>query len=716
MAIQMTWFKHSVNTKQDIIEMIRTFKRVQPTYSSFDTETNGLHITQAKPFMIVVGFINPTTKEGHTYVVDFRETPKLKHSFMYTIEKLFKKQKRVVAWNAKFDLHMLHNIGYEAMFENNITDAMVYTRLAHDALSKSEGGVPDSLKDYAKQYIDPNAKHHERNIKSWQAKMKKERTKKLKTMLSQIPLPDKYKITGNEKTWTMQIIENLTKDKVLSVEDLDDNIASIIKEWQETTPDPKDYSNIDREILEPYAHLDVIYTLESYMRARAVALKRGQKSTILLEERLIMPLYRMERVGFAFNYEYAVESKERVKNYILRKRKRLKEIADEDISIGQHAEIKRILYQKFAISVPSTNEKTLKSLNTENALAKEFADTIVELRTLEKWYSTYIIRYLKENTNGRVYTSIKQTGAASGRVSSDFQQFPNKPITDTQGNTLFHPRRMMKTTGNGYNKLLYIDYSQIELRIQALYTLLIEEGDRNLCRAYMPYHCFRKTEHGAEAFDPNKEEHLNSWKSGEWYLTETPEKKWEPIDLHSLTTLSAFDNLTEDDEAFPTYRKKGKMANFACNYGASANTLAQTFDPDTANKLYNAFVNSFPGVVAYRKTVNDLIQRQGYVENLYGRRYYGISGHKASNYLIQGSAADFLKQKIIEVDELLKNYKTRFQMNIHDELSFELHEDDPNDLPFKIKRIMEKLPGTKVPIVADLEISDTTWDEKRNYE
>lgn len=709
----MTWYNHQIKSESDILKLIRTFRKVKPLYGAFDTETNGLHIIRCTPFLLVFGFVNPDAKEGHTYTIEtknehFKDT-------MYTITHLFKRVDKVVAWNAKFDMHMMHNIGYPGIFESNITDGMIYVRLAHDALSKSQGGVPSSLKDYAKQYLTGDAKDHEKLIRSKQGEMKRQRTEILKEMLQDKPFPKIVSVTS--KNWTMSLVDKILGDKVLGIEDLQDELQEIFNKWLNETPDPNDYSNIPIEIIEPYAHHDVMYTLEAFIQTKEIAELRKQHNTIELEENLIPALYRMERVGFAFNSKYALESKERMKNYILKKRERLSELAGKKITVGQHAEIKKIFQNKFHLRLASTGQQVLAHLKIKgDSKAQEFIDTITELRTLEKWYSTYIIRFIEEVHKGRIYTTINQTGAASGRVSSDFQQFPNKPIVDDQGNELFHPRKLIKTTGGKYSKLLYIDYSQIELRIQALYTIMAGQGDRNLCRAYMPYHCFKETDTGIVSFDPM--EHLKEWNSGQWKLNEESEKHWKPIDLHTLTTLEAFPHLTEEHEEFNYHRKIGKQTNFACNYGASANALMKqmNFSEENANNLYQAYVKNFPGVLKYRRQVQALLDRQGYVENIYGRRYYGITGHLASNYLIQGSAADFLKAKMIEVDEFLKPFQTRFQMNIHDEMSFELHEDDPPELPLKIQKIMETLPNTLVPIVADLEISHTTWAEKVKYE
>jgi DNA polymerase I-like protein with 3'-5' exonuclease and polymerase domains len=104
-----------------------------------------------------------------------------------------------------------------------------------------------------------------------------------------------------------------------------------------------------------------------------------------------------------------------------------------------------------------------------------------------------------------------------------------------------------------------------------------------------------------------------------------------------------------------------------------------------------------------------------YTTNLFGVKYYGVSGHKLINILIQGSAAFFLKLKIRELYDYTKanKIKSRWQMQIHDELSWEVHKDDDPQVFFKFQEIMQDWPDTLVPIVADMEFTTTKWAEKK---
>jgi DNA polymerase-1 len=712
--LKMTWFNYSIKTKEDVLIFIKLYHRHRPKYPAFDTETNGLNIKRHTPFLIVFGFASTKEQVGYTFALDLELNPDIVPSMLYAVEKLFQRAEKVLAWNAKYDMHMLENIGYTGLFDKNITDVPIYARLAHDSLAKNKGGVSLALKDYATRFIDPNAKAYEKRLTKERTKIKKKRNRKLVQDLMREPIPLEFRrVMKNSKPqrWTLKIIDEILGDKVVGLTEMTPRVQRIIAEWDRTNPSEDNYQNLPREVLTKYAHYDVIFTIEAFMLVQPVAIARGQETTIKLEEELIMPLYRMENVGFAFNREYTLESKERLRSYILKKRKELCDIAGLKLKVNQHPTIKSILNGRFHLGIASTGADVLNKLKVENKEAQHFIDLVSELRTLEKWYSTYIIKWLNGEVDGRIYTQVNQAGTVSGRVSSDFQQFPQKPIYDDENNLLFHPRKMIKVSGGNYNKIFYLDYSQIELRFQALYTIYVSGGDTNLCRAYMPLHCHR----GTEKYDFNNTEHIAQWNSGDWYLDEAPDTLWTKTDLHGVMAMNAFPHTDPSQKDWKMYRKIGKTTNFACNYGATTGGLQRELGhtPELANHLYKMYLKTFPELKAYREYVTSMLGQQGFIEDLFGRKFYGMSAHEGANRLVQGSAADFLKMKMIKADAYLvkNNLKTRFQMNIHDEMSFELHDGEELVIA-ELTALMEGLPGTKVPIVADAEITSTTWDEK----
>jgi DNA polymerase-1 len=301
----------------------------------------------------------------------------------------------------------------------------------------------------------------------------------------------------------------------------------------------------------------------------------------------------------------------------------------------------------------------------------------------------------------------------TGRVTSDFQQFPKDAIKTIDGRELFRPRRLFKVPKD-YKGIVYLDYSQIELRLQAMYTLLVGngEGDLNLCRAYMPYKCL-SSEYGF--FNPSNPKHIKHAYDTEW-ITEA-HIPWTPTDVHGATTKQAF-KIDETDERFHSLRYIGKRVNFAKNYGAQRDKIKEMFpeyDDETIDSINDAYYKAFPGVKKYHEYCYNLGKFRPYAQNLYGVRYYNASGHDLINYLIQGTGAYALKEKIPLVDKYLtdNHYKSVLQMQIHDEVSILWHPDDDPKIFFEIKELLQDFPDFIVPIISEMEVTYTTWADKK---
>ena len=731
--LQLNWNSTTITTNRMANNMLKLFKETAPTVGAFDTETNGLHIILSTPFLFQFGWIDSNGKDGYTFVVDLERQPKLAHAVISAWVKMVSGFDIILAHNVKFDMHMLTNIGYEYPVEN-LSDTMFYIRYAHDSIPPSAGGPVLGLKEYTTQYITPQAKTHENKLKKEKSAIAKELNLKLKQRLKNCGTPPPH---FKAKSYTLGVLQCMFKDVIFDYTKLPEHVKSHYLEWIENDVPPYlrqqvlsaglvesdmiPYNILNRENLIEYAHYDIIYVLETYLKLDPVIKARENYRAVEIENSLIFPLYEMERIGFQTDKSYLQSSQSKLKQYIIERRERLYELAQQEISIGQHDLIKNILYNEFDITVNSTGKAPLNNLRNslvraeeDHSLAIEFIDIIQELRTLEKWYATYLTRFLNELKDiDRLYTQISQVGAVSGRVSSDFQQFPRKPIKDIHGQELFHPRRMVIPEGEEYNALVYIDYSQIELRKQALYTILIGSPDTNLCRAFMPYNCKRVNDHAD--FDYNNPEHIANYDQYKWYLKEDQDVIWEPIDLHGVMAFE-ISGLKPGDPGFDEARFIGKTTNFAKNYGAQWGCIRDLFPDKTKQEITTidqAYYKSFPGVKHYH---NYCYQRAGYsnTTNLFGVKYYNTSGHKLMNLLVQGSAAYFLKLKIREIYDYTKKHgiKSRFQMNIHDELSWERHKDE-TDVFFTFKEIMEDWPDTLIPIVADVSASTTTWADKQ---
>ena len=140
----------------------------------------------------------------------------------------------------------------------------------------------------------------------------------------------------------------------------------------------------------------------------------------------------------------------------------------------------KLFNERFEISEFQNLDKSVlkKIYNKYQGKPKRATDIIMKLRSYEKWYSTYIVRLLENSKHdGKIYTTINTAGAVSGRVSCDMQQFPKKPLKDEEGNELFHPRKAF-IVPKDYQNITYIDYDQVELKVQAFYTILVSGGDK----------------------------------------------------------------------------------------------------------------------------------------------------------------------------------------------------------------------------------------------
>ena len=724
------WIKTTIRTNAQANEMLAQLDELNPSIGAFDTETDGLNIVYAKPFLFQFGYLHPTEYKGYTYVVDIQRQPELAKAVITAWHQRVAKFKLYLAHNCKFDLHMLTNIGLPYLVEN-VSDTMFYIRYAHDALTPANGGPPMKLKDYAARYISADAKSHDKLIQAERTAIAKMLNAKLKERLRLCGMPpEKY----GAKSYTIKVINTILSDPIADKFSFpDEKSQQAYDDWLQldvplrireqvtglVESDMIPYDMCDREVVINYGHYDIIWVLEIFESLVPILKARQNERGVEIEQSLVFPLYEMERVGFEADVPYLLQARQIVKDYIIKQRNQLHSLMGEEFSIAQHAKVLELLKAK-GVQIESTRDDELAKVKVDLQHSNPNDSNIIiisliqELRTLEKWYSVYIMRFVKDLKRGtKLYTTINQVGTVSGRVTSDFQQFPKQGIVDVEGNVLFHPRQLIKVNGGQHPATVYLDYSQIELRFQAFYTILVGHPDLNLCRAYMPYKCHRTD---GTNFDYLNREHIVTSYDGTWLLDEdnTP---WVATDVHGATTKAAF-GIDESDPRFHDLRYIGKRVNFAKNYGARFNKIWQMFpeyDEATAHRIDDAYYTAFPGVKKYHDYCYQRAEVSSNTQNLFGIRYYGVSGHKLVNMLVQGSAAYYLKWKIRQLYDYSKqhNLKTQWQMQIHDELSWCFCIEDGVETLFEFKRIMEDWEDGQVPIVADMEITTTTWAAKK---
>ena len=321
----------------------------------------------------------------------------------------------------------------------------------------------------------------------------------------------------------------------------------------------------------------------------------------------------------------------------------------------------------------STNAEILEKLRPYHPII----DEILDYRQVTKLKSTYADGLLKvADESGRVHTNFKQTGTATGRLSSTEPNLQNIPVRTELGREL---RRFFLPENKDY-VIVDADYSQIELRLLA---------------------------HVSE-----DESMIQAFRSG--------------ADIHTSTAAKVFGVAPEDVTS--DMRKRAKAVNFGIMYGIGAFSLADDIGVSRAQaqEFIDRYLAGFPCVDIYLKDTIKQAYEVGYVTTLYGRRRYipELSGTNkmqqkfgervAMNSPIQGTAADIIKVAMIRVDRKLKEsgMDARLILQVHDELLIEAHRSCAEDARRILKEEMESALICSVPLDVDIHIGDSWYEAK----
>jgi DNA polymerase-1 len=344
--------------------------------------------------------------------------------------------------------------------------------------------------------------------------------------------------------------------------------------------------------------------------------------------------------------------------------------AGQPFNLGSPKQLQQILFDKLGLPVvrktPTGQPSTAEDVLQELAVDYELPSLILEYRSLSKLKSTYTDR-LPEQINprtGRVHTSYHQAVAATGRLSSSDPNLQNIPVRTPLGRRI----RQAFIAPEGW-LIMACDYSQIELRIMAHLS-----GDPGLLTAFR-----------------------------------------DKVDVHQATASEVFNVPYDDIE--PDQRRAAKAINFGLMYGMSAFGLARQLNIGRAEAqaYMDTYFMRYPRVQQFMEETRAQARDKGYVETLLGRRLYlpdiGASNMQrrqgaeraAINAPMQGTAADIIKRAMIEVDSWLQRTKpaANLVMQVHDELVFEVREDQLQ----KVKQaVVERMAGAAdldVPLVVD---------------
>jgi len=447
-------------------------------------------------------------------------------------------------------------------------------------------------------------------------------------------------------------------------------------------------SEIAIDDVAPYAAADAVVTFRAQEELRK---RLDDIGTLDLYTQLDLPLVpviaQMEQAGTLLDVAFLQNMSEELASKISVLERDIYEQGGREFNINSPKQLNEILFTDLKLPVAGL-KKTTHGYSTDSVTLDALKDThpiiplIIQHRELSKLKSTYVdaLPQLVNITTGRVHTNYNQTGTSTGRFSSSNPNLQNIPIRTEIGREV----RSAFIAPEG-KVLLAVDYSQIELRVMAHIS-----QDKTLIQAF---------------------------RDGQ--------------DIHQATA-AAVSGVAPDEVTYEQ-RSFAKRVNFGLMYGMGAFRLARDSDLDLAEakKFIETYFERLPGVEKYLRETEKFALDNGYVQTLMGRKRYFprlASGHgsgnraqadlrAAINMPIQGTAADILKQAMLNLSAKLSDLTDGTQMilQVHDELVLEVPEDKLKSVAKLVTSTMESAFELDVPLVANAEYGQN-WRDMQELE
>lgn len=442
------------------------------------------------------------------------------------------------------------------------------------------------------------------------------------------------------------------------------------------------FNQIALEQASPYAAEDADVTLQLHQALWPKIEESATLTTVFneIEMPLVPVLSHIERTGVLIDQNILAAHSKELTIRLAELETKAHELAEEPFNLSSTKQLQAILYEKQKLPIlkktpggaPSTNEEVLAELALDYPLPK----VILEYRGLAKLKSTYTdkLPLMINPQSGRVHTSYHQAVTATGRLSSSDPNLQNIPVRNEEGRRIRQAFIAPKD-----HCIVAADYSQIELRIMAHLS-----KDEGLLKAFA-----------------------------------------EGKDIHKATAAEVFG--TPLDSVTGEQRRSAKAINFGLIYGMSAFGLSRQLNiPRKESQRYmDLYFERYPGVLEYMERTRTQASEKGYVETLDGRRLY-LPDIKSSNAMrrkgaeraainapMQGTAADIIKRAMIKVADWLLQPdapRARIIMQVHDELVFEVHNDDVEVVSEKVRNLMEGSMELAVPLKVEVGVGKN-WDE-----
>jgi DNA polymerase-1 len=409
-----------------------------------------------------------------------------------------------------------------------------------------------------------------------------------------------------------------------------------------------------------------------------------QSGLLKLYEEIDLPLVpvltRMEEAGVKIDTDALAILSVRLEKQIDAKGREIYECCGQEFNINSPKQLGDVLFNKLNLPKPvkygkgrtvSTAVDVLEGL----ALAHEAPRLVLEYRQLSKLKSTYVdaLPALLNSKTGRLHTTFIQTGTATGRLASVNPNLQNIPIRTELGREI----RAAFTAAPGH-VLLAADYSQIELRLLAHYS-----RDPLLVEAY---------------------------RRGD--------------DIHTLTASQVFG--VPPLMVTPEHRRQAKVVNFGIVYGLSPFGLSQNLgiEKSDAKRFIDAYFEKYAGVRKFIDKTLEEARREQKVRTLFGRvrpipdinsknaNMRGFAERTAANTPLQGTAADLIKLAMIRIDAAIRDQKlkTRMTLQVHDELVFEVPEEELERMRTLVREQMENVHPLHVPLLVEIGVGPNWRD------
>lgn len=399
-----------------------------------------------------------------------------------------------------------------------------------------------------------------------------------------------------------------------------------------------------------------------------------------IEMPLVEVLTDMEYTGIRVDRSYLEETGTKLKEKINDLEKEIYTLADTEFNISSPKQLGVILFEKLNIPYPKkikdNNYSTSKEILDKLVGTYPIVDKILEYRMLTKLHSNYVVGLINEiMDDGKIHTIFTQTLTRTGRLSSISPNLQNIPIRTEEGKLI---RKAFIPEDN--SSILTSDYSQIELRIFAS----LANAD-NLINAFI---------NGA--------------------------------DIHAKTASDIFN--IPIDKVTKSERRTAKAVNFGILYGISSFGLSEDLgiNINEAKDFIETYLNTYPRIKQYMQEVIESAKEKGYVKTIMNRKRI-IDELNNKNYIIrqqgerialntpvQGSSADILKKAMIEIYQEFKDKKLKSKMliQVHDELVFNVLNNELDTVKEIVERIMENTYQLNVPLKVDIEIGSDWYNAK----